>query len=212
MPIGWVNVAPVYKLDSTEEAKVELTALKGYIASWGTTKEGGGIGGVPDRPEDSQVEQPEWNLWPKARKKWLTRLEQSLGLIEDMIDELGDEEVYVYKVGGITVGCMFLSPSDTHVHIEYLVTHPGTDGAGGVLIERAVQRSCELGLNGVVRLCWANKNSKKMYEHMGFGEFAGSANTPDNFELKPAEKSDKWQPVGGGSYQYKSNIGQYWAR
>jgi len=212
MPIGWVNVAPVYKLDSTEEAKVQLQALQGYINSWGTTKNGGAISGVPSRPETSQIGQSEWDLWPKARKKWLRRVGQSSSLIDDMIEDLDGEEVYIYKVSGITVGCMFLAPRETHVHIEYLVTHPGTDGAGGVLIERAVQRSCEMGFNGVVRLCYGNNDCKKMYEHMGFGDFAGSANTPDNFELKPAEKSDKWQPVGGGSYQYKSNIGQYWAK
>jgi hypothetical protein len=70
-------------------------------------------------------------------------------------------------------------------YIDALVTHPGSAGAGGALIEQAVNTSVEWGNDGMLKLAPVNGNAKKAYEAFGF------VNSGKAMTLDPVD-NDKW--------------------
>jgi hypothetical protein len=198
MPVGWINQPPIYLAQSEEEAITALTRLKQNMQGWGAPA-------IPDRPGlHEEFETAAWNVWPGERGAWNDRVETSDGLVDDMLDELGEEDVWIYRVTGEPVGIMFLSGGQNWLHIEYLVTHPGSKDCGGVLIEKAVNLSVGAGYGGRLRLCAGNDNATEMYAHMGFVE---KNEGPDNMELVPSTQGAKWQATPGGGYRFIPYLG-----
>ncbi|HEY1932243.1 MAG TPA: GNAT family N-acetyltransferase [Acetobacteraceae bacterium] len=197
MTIGWITEAPIRKADSKEEAVLLLKQLKKNMKGWDKPS------GIPERTSGSEWATDQWAVWPRQREKWIDRAQTSQGLVEDFIDELGDEDVWFYMVAGQPIGAMSLRSEEGFIHIEYLVTHPGSSDGGGALIQKAVQLSSKAGKGGKVRLCAGNENAHDMYEHMGFVDIEDAG--PDDMELNPAT-SGEWVP-SNGSYRYKSYVG-----
>jgi GNAT superfamily N-acetyltransferase len=197
MTVGWITEAPIYKAAGKKQAKLLLRQLKKNMKGWETPP------AVPERTSGSKWATDQWAVWPGQRGKWIDRAESSLGLVEDILEELGDEDVWFYMLGGQPIGAMTLIPKEGFIHIDYLVTHPGSSDGGGALIEKAVQLSSKAGNGGKLRLCAANENAHDMYEHMGFVDIEGGG--ADDMELNPATSS-QWVS-SHGSYRYKSYVG-----
>ena len=105
-----------------------------------------------------------------------------------------------YVVGGQPVAVLSMSQPKSSwtrkplsfIQIHALASHPGTEGAGGALLEHAVNCSQEAGLGGKVCL-HALARAIPAYRAMGF---KGSAFSESSMTLDPA-KSDKWVQVEG---------------
>jgi hypothetical protein len=123
----------------------------------------------------------------------------TLGEIEEFLgDEAEDTEEYGFytcQYQGKPVGLMVIS-QDQHlpgVGIDYLVSHPGTENVGGLLIEHAVGISEYTGGMGKVYLDVMNDGAPKAYERLGFVMDAGSAT---DMSLDP-QSSSQWQSTNG---------------
>ncbi|HUG22309.1 hypothetical protein [Piscinibacter sp.] len=80
------------------------------------------------------------------------------------------------------------------VVVDYLVTHPGTTGVGGALIEQIVNTSNESGLEGRVQLSQVSTSGKAAYLALGFVEEGGLKMT-----LTPSAEhnQDRWTQQDG---------------
>lgn len=102
-----------------------------------------------------------------------------------------------YMFGDQPVGLMSVShPTDAlsgqpapYMEVHALVSHPGSAGVGGALMEHAVNMAQEAGLNGKIRLITL-PGAKNAYKAMGFERLQFST-----MELDPS-KSDKWERAG----------------
>ncbi|MDB5306914.1 MAG: hypothetical protein JWO38_1116 [Gemmataceae bacterium] len=201
MTIGWITDPPISLAGSKEEAVLALRTLKANMKDWTAPP-------IPGRPgRDADFEEAAWDVWPAERRAWNARRAESRGLIVDMIEELGDDDVWVYRIGGAPIGVMIIYGCAGYLHIEYLVTHVGSKDCGGVLIQKAVTLSVAAGFHGRVRLFAGNENAASMYAHMGFVEKDEGV---DNMELVPANQPAKWQPTATG-YCYIPYLGGGWA-
>jgi hypothetical protein len=108
----------------------------------------------------------------------------------------GDQR-HVYMLdGGKPVGVMRSDLlTDGSVHINGIVTHPGTKGVGGALIEGAVNSSVKNGGSGMVHLQYLDQASREAYSKLGF-RFEGGSGV--NMILVPAARPDLWESTGDG--------------
>jgi hypothetical protein len=105
--------------------------------------------------------------------------------------------------GTTTIGCFFerepkglaaisipedvpIEDADAAVWVDYIATHPMSSGAGGALIEQAVNMSAEAGFEGRLRLM-STSAAKEAYKALGF-EF----DTSGFMTLRPTSKQDVW--------------------
>lgn len=106
---------------------------------------------------------------------------------------------YVYKINDETpVGMMIRSCSyERYLTIERLVTHPGSMGCVGALIEEAVRYSEMQGYHGVVKLIAVDNKAALCYLALGFKVEYGplllklDPNTSEHWE-KNKENDNKW--------------------
>src|SRR5262249_43556623 len=95
-----------------------------------------------------------------------------------------------YRVSGAPVGLMVLAKSSPNASVCLLVTHPGSDHAGGIMMEVAVQQSVDWGTNGKLMLTANDEEYAQAYEKMGFDSEGGSM-----MYLDPSN-SKVWKQVG----------------
>jgi len=112
-------------------------------------------------------------------ESWRERAGASF-FIAGLAEEQGDDQAYPtfeYRMDGHPVALMVLHlRSDGVVEIKYLVTHPGSENAGGIMIEYALnkadgyntQAKAEVFEPGLVILESYNENSTNAYLAMGF--------------------------------------------
>jgi hypothetical protein len=108
-------------------------------------------------------------------------------------ESAGAERFFAYMLHGRPVGLMLISDRNAfRLCIEYLVTHPGSVGGGGILIEHAVNLSEQAGYKGRVELESLTIASTAAYTALGFAKVAGSHMRA----LDPSECQEKWVKVG----------------
>jgi len=166
MTIEFVKQSPIEKVSATEAKKAAKT-LSDSISDWGGTGEAG----------------------------WDKRIGDTTEIAAKLIKDRGDpyDEGYIYKVSGAVVGVMVLSEDLSSMHVKFLVTHPGTQKAGGILIEKAVERSLEEGYNGSLELISHSPESTDAYTALGF--VALGENQRASHRLDPAKRAE-WDTTG----------------
>ncbi|MFM0069127.1 GNAT family N-acetyltransferase [Paraburkholderia aspalathi] len=113
--------------------------------------------------------------------------------------------VLSYSVDDQPVGLMAMKPIEgSPPSIEHFVTHPGSTGAGGALMERAVNTSVMWGHKGKVRLYPENDHAEKAYKSLGFVKATDGI---PGLSLNPAT-SDKWQQDQGGQWALAKHTGE----
>lgn len=110
---------------------------------------------------------------------------------------------YVYNINAeIPVGMMVTSCfHERYLAIERLVTHPGSMGCGGALIEKAVRYSEKQGYQGVVKLIATDHNAMLCYRALGFKEEYG----PRLLRLDP-NSSKHWEKNNDNKWSLKKYL------
>ena len=75
---------------------------------------------------------------------WDRRINSTNTMAESVRKDRGNELNWVYKLEGQAIGIVCVIDCKP-TYIAKLVTHPGSQNAGGILIERVVQHSQEAG-------------------------------------------------------------------
>lgn len=108
-------------------------------------------------------------------------------------DDFEDEMSFVYKILGNPAGWVRVSKLKERrsIFILGLVTHPGSQSGGSILIEHVVNRSERAGYEGRIELRPTDR-WKQSFASKGFVEAASTG----LMKLFPAE-SDRWVKLGG---------------
>jgi hypothetical protein len=189
MAYGWINQAPIRKVDQSEVEGIAKT-LRGQIKDWG---------------EGSQT-------WDTARRYDINK-QGALKLLRTIIKVSGGSDFnYVYEYGGMVLGLLLGIAMPDYLSVHYLLVHPGTEGGGAILLEFAVNLSYSEHTGGKVMLASLNQNSSDFYLRMGF-ERAEPADTDGGgaMFLDPATRLDLWVQHASGEWALKAYVGKKFA-
>jgi hypothetical protein len=122
--------------------------------------------------------------------------------VDDVVDKINagfiaaytEDTVAAYSVNEKPVGMLIITNADIP-YVTQMATHPGQTGAGGALMEQAVNTSVRWGAEGKVRLKPQNAGVAAIYETWGFKR------VPTGMELDPKD-NDKWI-MQDGDYRLK---------
>jgi hypothetical protein len=179
----WHFVAPTRELqsDEVEQAIAEFTKdCKSWQDGWQETGKGDWQKRFSDTDEMLRI-----LLNPQSTRKGVTAI--------------------AYYAREHPIGIMLLNNKSNRVHIDALVTHPGTAGVGGALIEKAVDISVSRKYAGKVSLESLSRKSTEAYLALGF-ENKGEHGARGEMSLVPTD-SGKWHQVNG-HWQLKSYEGK----
>lgn len=90
---------------------------------------------------------------------------------------------YGYKLGANTVGTMQTVQKRGALHINYLITHPGVENAGDILLQHAIGQA---GKTPRLTLCADNQAAAFRYRQLGF------SGPPGRMRLDPARSRGQW--------------------
>jgi predicted Fe-S protein YdhL (DUF1289 family) len=164
----WVNEPPIVEVVDPEEFRGFCTRFVSEITTWKS----------PSATNQAAI----WNDEIDTRMAIAIWAESKAG-------ENDRQRYFAYMLPGIPAGLMVTSErrGQSLIKIKSLATHPGTQGAGGILVEHAVNLSEKAGYKGCLEL---NEYAAPEGEAWGFGE------TEDfQIQLVPGESS-KWVKVG----------------
>jgi hypothetical protein len=185
--LTWVTEPPIRVLNTPEEIKAAVEALQNNLVGWGRV-------GEPTPPAASDFDRRDWKS-PKRtqQERWNVRVGDMEHFPWSVIKfaQPPDFHVVAYRVAGAPIGLMAMSDMLATPTVNGLVTHPGSENAGGILIEYAVQKSDEWGKGGKLQLTPDNKECEQAYKHLGF------EGTPYSMTLDPASRRDIWSRPGG---------------
>jgi GNAT superfamily N-acetyltransferase len=111
-------------------------------------------------------------------------------------EEEGPGRYFAYMLGGKLIGAMTLAEQQQHswIRITSLMTHPGSTGAGSILIEHAVNLSEKAGYEGRLGVMLSiNRRWRANFEAKGFV----TALDASVFMTLAPSHSDRWVKVGG---------------
>lgn len=181
---------PIKKL-SSEEAKQAIETIKSNMEGWDEV----------DTPTwqntEENIDPRDWST-PKRtmQERWNARIFDTTLMLGV---RMNCTEYFSFEVNGVPVGVIAMYEN----HIDKLVTHPGSEGAGGSLIEHAVKQSMESGTEGKLELRATGKDAKHAYLAMGF---ESSISSPSFMELDPAKSNNKWCQDVHGQWKLTSNM------
>jgi hypothetical protein len=167
--------APIRKL-TPEEIPLVIDAFQKNLKQWEP--------GFQLQPIENQmdIDEPDQRT---PEETWFDRLQDTHNLLRGIQEaDYSDDTVLAYYVGDQPIGVLVMSDRSIP-YIDALVTHPGSAGAGGALIEQAVNTSVEWGNDGMLKLAPVNGNAQKAYEAFGF------VNSGKAMTLDPVD-NDKW--------------------
>ncbi|WP_416777319.1 hypothetical protein ACNFJN_03465 [Xenorhabdus budapestensis] len=137
----------------------------------------------------------------KEQERWKMRYNQAFSILnclstnaklQSMRDKTDGSKKFfaVAYFRGIPVGALQLLVQDNHENelseVSFLATHCGIRGCGVLLIEYAVNKSQQLGMEGKLKLSPYDE-ARQAYINMGFMNINGG------MELHPAARNDKWK-------------------
>ena len=179
--LQWINQPPIVLLQESE-IPVRLQILKNNMKGWDPVA-------VPDNPGLDDIDQRDWkNPKRSQQERWNDRIDATNRMLDF---DFETHHVVEYRFASGPIGIMALIDVDP-VSIADIVTHPGSDQAGGILIEYAVQKSEEWGKHGRLKLYALTDDAQKAYEQLGFVVTTGS-----NMTLDPKLCANIWTMVGG---------------
>jgi hypothetical protein len=123
---------------------------------------------------------------------WNERIGNTIAIL-DIIT--GSDRNLIYTVLGTPVGIICLSDNDPS-HVSYLVTHPGTENAGGIMLEAAADYSQSRGHGGKLDLYSYDGKSSRAYRAMGFTKADNGYDSGGTMVLEPTT-SALWHFTGG---------------
>jgi hypothetical protein len=216
----WINEAPIVELTSKEELAARARAFLENLVGWDEVTEGEfnrqTAHLAPTEQQDVLTQERNAKLkeeWSKEAAEWNKRIRDTKSIAGTMYGGSG-KRMFEYRVNGAPVGLMVFEPASSTYEkvpeINYLVTHPGSENGGGVLIELAVNLSQKEGCDGKVYLIAASETAKQSYPYLGFVFADGWQGACGKMYLTPGS-SDKWDNVNGRwlikKYQGKRYLG-----
>lgn len=203
MPPGlnltWHVNPPIVVLAEDKVAE-RVARLKENMKGWDEVE-------VPDVPGPGDIDRHDWKA-PKRtqQERWNDRINSTqlmLGV------NFSSELVVEYRVAGEPVGIMALAKNvNSRAYVGDLVTHPGSEQAGGILMEYAVRQSQSWGTAGKLELYALNDEALVAYQALGFRPKAAASK---EMTLTPADCPGLWAKVGGTTWtlvKYQ-NAGRY---
>lgn len=124
--------APIEEL-TIEKALALIDELAEDIEQWTTAT-------VPSRPSDDDIDHSDLKKPPRTKQeKWNSRLQdaQIMALPDNFMFDSEKDKCFAYLVDSMPVGVLLLNGGAPPC-ISAFVTHPGSEGAGGALLEYAV--------------------------------------------------------------------------
>jgi GNAT superfamily N-acetyltransferase len=193
MAYGWINTAPIRKVETEEEVMAIATKLRDEILGWGAGSE----------------------TWDPARRHHINK-KGAAKMLKSLANYGGQELNYVYEYGGLALGLLAITLSQTtypnHLVINDLLAHPGTEGGGATLLEYAATVSERNGRHGRLWLYSLNQNATDFYTRMGFVPDGMSG--PDGggeMTLDPAKREDIWAMGNGRQWVVRTYLGKRFA-
>ncbi|PHM77337.1 GNAT family N-acetyltransferase [Xenorhabdus cabanillasii] len=137
----------------------------------------------------------------EEQERWKMRYNQAYNILncistnaklQSMRDKTGGSKKFFFVAyfRSIPVGALQLLVKDNHENelpeVSFLATHCGIRGCGILLIESAVNKSQQSGMEGKLQLS-PYERARSAYMAMGFTRVGG------HLELYPADRSDKWK-------------------
>ncbi|PHM37232.1 hypothetical protein [Xenorhabdus innexi] len=130
--------------------------------------------------------------------RWISRYKNARNIFDYIIDsceidtETSSEQKHfiIAYFRGVPIGILYLLIKESNVlpEVVFLVTHCSIRGCGALLVERAINKSLELGKGADIRLLpLEDENVISAYENMGFMQSHGE------MVLYPAQCSAKWR-------------------
>jgi N-acetylglutamate synthase-like GNAT family acetyltransferase len=175
----WINEAPVREVSAQEFARLANVFIEDLEGNWMVDKK---VVKALETEDDR-----------KRAKKWNRRVESSIA----EADVYGqDGRKFAYLVDGKAVALMRVRQEADSLKVEDLSAHPGSQGAGEIMIEKAVNVSEECGKRGLVTL-FAAGDSGGFYEKLGFESI-------DNAKLRLRPSGAKeWVRLSDGKWRLK---------
>lgn len=185
--IRWINEPPIVEIHDRQKAAALCAQFSARFQE--------PTGRFPET--DGTWKKEEWPEAPGS-VRWNERIDAGARVATYAHFALGEHgnRFFAYLLRGELFGLMVLAfdaREGKHPFIEWLATHPGTAGGGGILVEYAVNLSEETGGEGCLELTPMSEVSRPAWTALGFVE-RGQRN-PTMF-LSP-EKSAKWVKLEG---------------
>lgn len=129
---------------------------------------------------------------------WNDRVKNAKAILRSIADSSKNQKYeynLVYRVLGWPLGIL-CADDDNPVHIYWLVAHPGTDNAGGTLLELAADWSESRHKGGRLDLYSYDRKSTVAYKAMGFIKEDGKYDSGGRMTLDPRSATDTWVKAG----------------
>jgi GNAT superfamily N-acetyltransferase len=176
--VTWSHKPPIKELTG-DEVTTMLEQFESNLSGWKTLSPHVAPTGSSTSTASAE------NTLTDEQKAWNTRVEDTVDKINaGFVAAYTNDVVSAYFVNDQPVGMLVMSNLDTP-YILQMATHPGSKGAGGALIEQAVNKSQSWGKEGKLKLKPLNDAAAMAYEAWGFKRVA------TGMELNPLD-NDKW--------------------
>jgi hypothetical protein len=194
--LRWVTVPPIKEL-SKEDAQLAVKQLQTNLAGWDPVA-------VPQNPAADDIDKKDWKAPQRTQQeRWNTRLASTDKMVNT---EFSGAYFVGYYIDGQPIGVLAMSNFVPFPYINDLVTHPGSDTAGGILIECAVQKSVDWGNSGTLELTALDEDAAEAYKALGFVRKTLPYD-PDEMILDPAKQDQIWCYLDG-RWRIKKYIGK----
>jgi hypothetical protein len=190
------DVPPIREL-SFEEANAAIQIMSDNMKGWDYIPQPVGSERI------NHIDQRDWRPDGTKRtvqERWNSRIMDTKNTL--IPPDSDATKIFAYYVDNVPVGIMAMECSNPP-EILQLVTHPGSEGVGGSLLEQAVKQSLEWGDDGSVSLVPVTEDARHVYETWGF-----SATGEWSITLNPAESQGKFVQGEDGQWKLKSHFGE----
>jgi hypothetical protein len=192
-PYQYSKEAPINEISLKEVADV-ARAFSDSIGEYATANDDEEV--TDPHPLDDQ---------PSDADRWNERSLNAIAVAERINKNAdtgpeNDKVTFSYDLGGDSAALMTLRHGPGATLISELATHPGTLGAGKIMVEKAVNESQTAGNDGKVHLASLNKASTEFYGSLGFKQLKPLKSK--NMELNPSD-SHLWSQGNDGKWSLK---------
>lgn len=153
---------------------------------------------IPDTPSEDDIDHLDWQN-PKRthQERWNERLDATRAALGSLKEGFNPEGIksFAYCVGDRPVGILLLQEGSPP-YISDFVTHPGSEGAGGALLEYAVQVSVDRGMKGMLEIKPLDSDAREAYKKLGFVNSKTTINMM-TFDPNTPENKEKWSQTNG---------------
>jgi hypothetical protein len=148
---------------------------------------------IPETPSEDDIDHHDWQN-PKRthQERWNERLDATEAALRSLKEGFNPEGIksFAYCIGGKPVGILLLQEGSPP-YISDFVTHPGSEGAGGALLEYAVQISVDRHMKGMLELKPLDSDAREAYRKLGFVKSKTKINMM-TFDPNTPENKKRW--------------------